>query len=302
MNTEGKDTGLTSPAMQFSAADRWIISRLHETAGEVETAFHDYRFDLAAQALYSFTWNEYCDWYLELSKVVLNDPGANAESQRGTRHTLVNVLETLLRLLHPLMPFITEELWQRVALLTVHRGETIMRKPYPRSEPGKIDAAASEEMRWVMGVITAVRSIRSNRDITPSRTLPVLLADGTSREHDWMTRNDHYLKLLARAESLTWLSAGATTPESAMELVGTMKVLVPLGAFINKQEELARIQKEIDKTVKEIAKARSKLANADFVARAPAAVVEQEKQRVADFEAALAKLNAQQAQVSALPD
>jgi valyl-tRNA synthetase len=157
-------------------------------------------------------------------------------------------------------------------------------------------------MRWVMGVITAVRSIRSNRDITPSRTLPVLLADGTSREHDWMTRNDHYLKLLARAESLTWLSAGATTPESAMELVGTMKVLVPLGAFINKQEELARIQKEIDKTVKEIAKARSKLANADFVARAPAAVVEQEKQRVADFEAALAKLNAQQAQVSALPD
>ncbi len=301
MNTEGKDTGLTSSAMQLTAADRWIISRLHETAAEVESAFKEYRFDLAAQALYHFTWNEYCDWYLELSKVVLTDNNATPESQRGTRHTLVNVLETLLRLLHPLMPFVTEEIWQRVSLLTNQRGATIMRQPWPKSDPKMIDAAASEEMRWVMGVIVAARTIRAERDISPAKTLPVYLADGSSREHAWMKHNQHYLKLLARMESLTWLEAGASAPESAMELVGNLKVLIPLGALINKQDELARIQKEIDKTEKEIIKAKGKLANADFVGRAPAAVVEQEKQRVADFEAALAKLNAQRVTVAALP-
>jgi valyl-tRNA synthetase len=304
MNTEGHDCGAQGGALAYSAADRWILSRLNETAAEVDASFKEYRFDLAAQALYHFTWNEYCDWYLELSKVVLTDMNASAktvDAQRGTRHTLVNVLETLLRLLHPLMPFITEELWQRVKPLTTQQGITIMRQPYPLSEAGKIDTAASDEMRWVMGVITAVRSIRSNRDIAPSKALPVLLADGSARERDWTTRNEHYLKLLARAEALTWLSGAASAPESAMELVGSMKVLVPLGAFIDKQEELARIQKEIDKTEKEIVKAKGKLANADFVARAPAAVVEQEKQRVADFEAALAKLNAQRVTVAALP-
>ena len=199
------------------------------------------------------------------------------------------------------MPFVTEEIWQRVSVLTNQRGATIMRQPYPKSDPKSIDTAASEEMRWVMGVIGAARTIRAERDISPAKTLPVFLADGSSREHAWMKQNQHYLKLLARMESLTWLETGASAPESAMELVGNLKVLIPLGALINKQDELARIQKEIDKTEKEIIKAKGKLANADFVDRAPAAVVEQEKQRVAGFEAALAKLNAQRVTVAALP-
>jgi valyl-tRNA synthetase len=300
MNTEGKDCGVTGE-LELNAADRWIVSRLNETAAEVENAFKDYRFDLAAQAIYSFTWNEYCDWYLELSKVVLTDPNAGPEAQRGTRHTLVNVLETLLRLLHPIMPFITEEIWQRVAALAGRDGETIMLQPYPAVDRARIDTAATDELRWLMGVISAVRTIRAERDFPPAKPLPVLLADGSAREQEWMRRNEHYLKLLARMESLTWLESGHPAPESAMELVGQMKVLIPLGALINKQEELARLRKEIEKFEKELVKARGKLANADFVARAPASVVEQEKQRVGEFQAALAKLVAQRARVEALP-
>jgi len=302
MNTEGKDCGAAGGESQLTAADRWILSRLHETAAEVDTAFREYRFDLAAQALYHFTWNEYCDWYLELSKVVLTDPNVSPEAQRGTRHTLVNVLEALLRLLHPLMPFITEEIWQRVAPLAGCAADTIMRQPYPQADRQQVDSAASEEMRWVMGVISAARTTRSERDIAPSRLLPVYLAEGSEREHDWMKRNEHYLRLLARMESLTWLDAGKSAPESAMQLVGQMKVQIPLGALIDKQEELARLRREIDKFGKELAKAQGKLANADFVARAPAAVVEQEKERVASFEAALAKLADQLKQVESLPD
>lgn len=175
-----------------------------------------------------------------------------------------------------------------------------MRQPWPASDKAKIDDAASEEMRWVMDVIVAARTIRSERDIPPSKLLPVYLAEGGSREHDWMKQNEHYLKLLGRMESLTWLEAGKTAPESAMELVGRLKVLIPLGAMINKQDELARLAKEIDKIEKEIAKAKGKLANADFVARAPVQVVEQEKARVQDFETARAKLAAQRAQIETL--
>ncbi len=302
MNTEGYDCGQSGGTLELNAADRWILSRLQHTLTEVETGFREYRFDLAAQALYGFTWGEYCDWYLELSKVVLNDPNATDAQKRGTRHTLVNVLETLLRALHPLMPFITEEIWQRVAPLAAKSGKTIMLEPYPVADTSKIDQTSAEEMQWVMAVIGAIRSTRSERDIAPSKLLPVLLADGSKQEHGWLERNAHYLKQLARTESVNWLAKGETAPESAMQLVGRMKVLIPLGAFINKAEELARLSKEIEKTEKEIAKAKGKLANQDFVARAPAHVVEQEKTRVTEFEAALAKLKDQRARVEALGD
>jgi valyl-tRNA synthetase len=301
MNTEGKDCGIEGKR-ELTAADRWILSRLNETAADIDTAFREYRFDLAAQALYSFTWNEYCDWYLELSKVVLTDEKASAESQRGARHTLVTVLEALLRLLHPLTPFITEEIWQRVAPLAGIHGETIMRQPFPSSDPARIDAGVATEMQWVMAVITAVRTLRSERDIAPGKALPVLLADGSAQEHEWMSRNERYLRQLARMEPLTWLAPGDVAPESVLALVGQLKVLVPLGSFIDKPAELARIKKERDRLEREIDKARAKLGNADFVARAPAPVVEQERRRVADFEQALEKLAGQQTQVEQLPD
>ncbi len=300
MNTEGHDCGL-SGAVELNAADRWIVSRQQEVAAEVESAFREYRFDLASQAIYSFIWHEYCDWYLELSKVVLMDTSSRLEQLRGTRRTLVQVLETALRMLHPIMPFITEEVWQRVAKLAGKAGATIMREPYPRPEQNRIDIAAVDEMRWVMAAISAVRTIRSERDIAPGKTLPVLLQDGGTGEYAWMQQNKHYLLQLARVKSLDWLAAGKAAPESVMQLVGKMKVLVPLGSLIDKQTELNRISKEIEKIETDLFKAKTKLANPDFTARAPKNVVEQEQGRVQQFEAALVNLRNQRTKVEALP-
>ncbi len=319
MNTEGQDCAAQGSAsaagdrtseaagtgtrrdMALNAADRWILARLDHASAQAQTAFKEYRFDLAAQASYSFAWYEYCDWYLELSKVVLNDPASSAEQKRGTRHTLVIVLEALLRLLHPLMPFVTEEIWQRVAPLAGVAGDTIMRQPYPRPT-GTADAEAVEEMAWVMAVITAVRTIRSERDLPPGKPLPVLLAGGGEREREWSERNTHYLKLLARMDTLAWVRPGTSAPESVMTLVGATQVLVPLGSLIDKPAELARLAKEIDKTQKDLTKEQAKLANADFLARAPKAVVEEVHRRVRDLQQRIDNLRAQREKVAALPD
>ena len=301
MNTEGHDCGQNDGALELNVADRWIISRLQEVAAEVETAFGDYRFDLAVQAIYSFVWHEYCDWYLELSKVVLTDARSRPEQLRGTRHTLVRVLETLLRMLHPIMPFITEEIWQRVAKLAGKTGASIMREPYPLPQKDMMDSAATEEMRWVMAVITGVRNIRGEMDISPGKPLPLLVQDGSATDKKYLDAQRHYLTALARAESIGWIEKGQEAPESATALIGHMKVLIPLGSLINKQAELDRLGKEMEKIEKDLSKAKTKLANPDFVARAPKNVVEQENQRVQQFETALANLSSQRSKVEALP-
>ena len=301
MNTEGHDCGAQGN-IELNAADHWIISRLQEVTAEVETAFKEYRFDLAAQAIYSFVWDEYCSWYLELSKVVLTDAKSRPEALRGTRHTLVQVLETQLRLLHPIMPFITEEIWQRIAPLAEKTGATIMRQAYPSSQSNLIDAKAVEEMRWVMAVIAGVRNIRGEMDISPGKPLPLLIQNGDSADKSYLDANQHYLAGLARAESITWLDKTQEAPESATALVGDMRVLVPLGSLINKQAELERLHKEMEKIGKELVKAKTKLGNQDFIARAPKQVVDQENQRVQQFEAALASLKSQQARVESLSD
>jgi len=300
MNTEGQDCGLTGE-LEFNAADRWITARLNEVAGEVDSAFREYRFDLAAQAIYSFTWNDYCDWYLELSKVVLNDPKASAAAQRGTRRTLIQVLETLLRLLHPITPFITEEIWQRVAALAGKTGATIMRELYPQADAAAIDHGAVKEMRWVMDVIAGIRNIRGEMDIAPSKLLPVLLQDASAQDLACLDRHRNTLATLARTESITSLKPGDVAPESATALVGNMQVLVPLGSVINKQAELDRLTKEIEKKEKDLQKEKTKLTNSDFVARAPKQVVEEVNERVRQFESALVSLRTQQSKVAALP-
>jgi valyl-tRNA synthetase len=300
MNTEGHDCGL-SGKIELNAADRWIVSRQQEVAAEVEAAFREYRFDLASQAIYSFIWHEYCDWYLELSKVVLTDTHSRPEQLRGTRRTLVQVLETALRMLHPIMPFITEEVWQRVAKLAGKTGATLMREPYPRPEKNLIDPGAAEEMRWAMAVITGVRNIRGEMDIPPAKPLPLLFQDGSQADKKYLEANRPYLATLARAESITWLDKGQEAPESATALIGHMKVLIPLGSLIDKQAELERLGKEMEKIEKDLSKARTKLSNPDFVARAPKNVVEQEQGRVQQFETALVNLRNQRAKVEALP-
>ncbi|HEX9626177.1 MAG TPA: valine--tRNA ligase [Acidiferrobacterales bacterium] len=302
LNTEGQDCGSGDAPLALGAAERWIRARLGTVIREVEAAFAEYRFDLAAQAAYRFVWDEYCSWYLELSKVTLTDPAADTAASRGTRRTLVEVLEALTRLLHPIMPFITEAIWRRAAPLAGVRGESIMRQPFPRAADYPDDAAATAEMAWTMAVITAVRNVRGERDIPPGKPLPVLLADGDARDRERLDRQRAWLTSLARLESIRWVAAGETPPESVMSLVGKMKVLLPLGALIDKRAELARLDKDIDRKSRDLDKEQAKLANTDFTRRAPPQVVAEVQRRVTTFEAELAELKTQRAKVADLPE
>jgi valyl-tRNA synthetase len=304
MNTEGHDTGLSDQG-DLSIADKWILSRFYEVSGQVGSQIENYRFDLAANGIYQFVWGEYCDWYLELSKVVLNDPSSTPAALRGTRRTLIRVLEGILRLAHPIMPFITEEIWQRVAPLAGVQGKTIMLQPYPALPLSDFNEDAKEEMDqmmdWVMNVITGVRNIRGEMDISPGKPLPLFIQDGSASDKTYLEASRHYLATLARAESITWLDKGQEAPESATALVGHMKVLIPLGSLIDKQAELERLGREIEKCEKDLSKEKTRLANPDFVARAPKNVVEEAQGRVQQFETTLVNLQNQRAKVEALP-
>ncbi len=306
MNTESHDTGLMEAPVALSLADCWIISRLQSTEQIVNDAITGYRFDLAAQAIYEFTWNEYCDWYLELSKPVLLSavaPGAShstAAAQCGTRRTLVRTLETVLRLAHPFMPFITEEIWQRVAPLAGKRGDTIMQQPYPVAQSNKIDQHAITEMTWAMDFIVTVRQIRSGMNIAPGKPLPVLLDNYTPEDTARLERNRHYLTSLARLESITLLPPGNVAPESATGLVGELKLLIPMAGLIDKNAEIARLGKEIEKLNKDIERGDIKLSNANYVERAPADIVEKERQRINEMHSALEKLQEQSRKIELL--
>ncbi|QKI89715.1 valine--tRNA ligase [Thiomicrorhabdus xiamenensis] len=300
MNTEGFDTGVDeSQPCELSLADRWITSRLQQVEAEVQKHFDSYRFDLAANALYEFTWNEYCDWYLELAKPILNKD-SSAEAKRGTRKTLVRVLEALLRLMHPVMPFITEEAWQAVAPLAGKDGNTIMTQPYPEADESKIDKAAMAELEWVKQFIVGVRKIRSEMDIAPSKPLPVLLAGLNAQDQSWLNNNQLFLQTLAKLENITVLDNEAEAPESAVALVGEMKVLIPMAGLIDKDAELARLDKEIKKLQGEIKRLSGKLNNESFVAKAPEAVVAKEREKLADSETALTNLEGQYEKISKL--
>jgi len=245
MQTEDKDTGIDNDDVELSLADRWIISRLQRIEANVGDHIEKYRFDLAAQDLYSFIWEDYCDWYLELSKPVLFNEATPENAQRGTRRTLVRVLETILRLTHPIMPFITEELWQRVAPLAGKSGDTIMIQPYPIADNSKLDEAAETELEWVKTFVTGVRKIRSERDLAPGKPLAVLLQNASKTDISNFENNQAFINSLAKLESFEWIDENATVPESAMALVGEMKILVPLAGIIDKEAELARLDKDI---------------------------------------------------------
>jgi len=300
MNTEGQDTGRGNDPVELSLADRWIISRLQQTERTVAESIDAYRFDLAAQAIYEFTWNEYCDWYLELSKPVLTAESGSEEARRGTRRTLVRVLEALLRLAHPLMPFITEEIWQRVAPLAGKSGSTIMLQPYPQAEAGKEDRQAVADMEWVQAFIVGVRSIRGEMNIAPGKPLAVLLDHGGDEDRRRLEENRAFLSTLARLESVAWLEAGTRAPVSATALVGEMRLLIPMAGLIDKDAELTRLGKEITRLGKDLERAEGKLANPNYVSKAPAEVVEKERQRALELRSALEKLEAQRAQIETL--
>ena len=301
MNCEDQDCA-ADPAAQYtlSLADRWIISKLQETEATVAKAIASYRFDHASQALYEFIWNEYCDWYLELSKPALWDETASLESQRGTRRTLVRVLEAWLRLLHPFMPFITEEIWQTVAPLAGKSGDTIMLQPYPQPDEAFVDNAANADIEWLKSFIVGVRNIRGEMNIPPGKALPVLVRNGSDNDKSRLDNNAPFLTQLAKLDSITWLSEGDNAPVAATSLVGSMEILVPMAGLIDQEAELKRLTKEIEKLDKDLARIRGKLSNAAFVDKAPADVVAKERAKQAGLEESLQQLKQQEQRISQL--
>ena len=291
---KGEDCGQNGEAYELSLADRWIISQLQRTEAEVTRQLDQFRFDLAAQALYEFIWNQYCDWYLELSKPVLWDENAPVERQRGTRRTLVRVLEVALRLAHPFMPFITEEIWQRIAPLAGIEGKTIMLQPWPVANEERIDPAAEDDIEWLKALMLGTRNIRGEMNIGPGKPLPLFLKNVSADDQRRLTENEALLKKLARLESITVLAAGEEAPLSATALVGEMEVLVPMAGLIDKGAELARLDKEILRLQGEVQRVGGKLSNAGFVDKAPAEVIDKERAKLAEAEQALGKLAEQQ--------
>ncbi|MBA1290165.1 valine--tRNA ligase [Pseudomonas japonica] len=297
---KGEDCGQNGEAFELSLADRWIISQLQRTEAEVTRQLDQFRFDLAAQALYEFIWNQYCDWYLELSKPVLWDETAPVERQRGTRRTLVRVLEVALRLAHPFMPFITEEIWQRLAPLAGATGQTIMLQPWPVANEERIDEAAERDIEWVKGLMLGVRNIRGEMNIGPGKPLHLYLKNASADDRRRLEENQHLLRKLAKIEAFTVLEATDEAPLSATALVGELEVLVPMAGLIDKDAELGRLNKEIQRLQGEVQRVGGKLSNASFVDKAPPAVIDKERAKLAEAEQALAKLADQHARISAL--
>jgi valyl-tRNA synthetase len=291
MNTEGQDTGIENAEVELSLADRWILAQLQITEQEVTKAIDSYRFDHAAQGIYEFIWNNYCDWYLELSKPVLSSDSASEAAKRGTRRTLVQVLEATLRMAHPFMPFITEEIWQTIAPLAGVSGKTIMNQSYPVADEALIDHSAVAEMEWVMNFVTGIRSIRSQMNIAPKVALPVLLKDAQADDQTKLNNNRNFLSRLANLASIETLSGDA--PAAATALVGKMEILIPLEGLIDKDAEKQRLTKEIAKLEKIIKQSSGKLANENYVAKAPADVVEKEREKLAEMEQALQQFQQQ---------
>ncbi len=300
MNTEGRDTGLEGGEVELSTPDRWIVSRLQEAARLVNDAIAGYRFDHAAQAIYEFTWNEYCDWYLELSKPVLTSPQSAPEALRGTRRTLVQVLEALLRIAHPVMPFITEEIWQRVAPLAGKQGPTIMLQPFPQAQDALIDQDACREMEWVTQVVLGVRSLRGEFNLPPAHALTLLLQQGTVADRERAARYEMSLRHLARLAELRWLAPEEPAPPAATALAGRLKLLIPIAGLIDRDAELERLDREIAKLRADLERGRDKLANPAYVDRAPREIVDRERNRVAELQAALTKLGHQRERIGAL--
>ncbi len=292
MNTEGSSfTGAPQPRTD---AERWILARLAAVSAEAQTHYANYRFDLLAQCLYEFAWNEFCDWFLELTKPALN--GADADDANSTRHTLLYVLEALLRLLHPLTPFVTEQLWRQVAPRLGITDDTISLRPYPTAEEFAGDFARAEaDVEWLKSMVNALRRVRSELNVPPSKLVPLLLQGGNDDDRARMTRFTSSLSFLLKLERIEWLANGSDTPPAAAAIVGDLTLLVPLEGLVDLGAERARLDKEIARVESEKDKSETKLSK--FTDKVPAAVVEQERVRLVEWTAQLAGLRSQRAKL-----
>ncbi|MEY4976480.1 MAG: hypothetical protein RIQ97_1675, partial [Pseudomonadota bacterium] len=302
MNCEGQDCGLNEHGadacvpggyLEFGQADRWIVSALQRTEAEVAQGFADYRLDLVAQAIYEFVWNEFCDWYLEMAKVQIQT--GTPSQQRGTRRTLIRTLETVLRLAHPIIPFITEELWQKVAPVAGRSGPSVSVAAYPQSQPERIDPQAEAEIAQFKRLVEACRNLRGEMNVSPATRLPLLVlgdADRMRRMAPLLQAMGKLSEVQVFEDEAAWVAAAQAAP---VAVVGEARLC--LFMQIDVAAEKARLGKEIARLAGEIAKAQGKLQNQAFVAKAPAAVIEQEHKRVADFGDTLNKLNEQLARL-----
>ncbi|WOE31379.1 MULTISPECIES: valine--tRNA ligase [unclassified Acinetobacter] len=300
MNVEGQQVGQTAHPELWELPEQWIISRLQKAEAAVQQAFATYRLDLAAQAIYEFIWNEYCDWYVELTKPVLNDEQVPEARKAEVRRVLLAVMEASLRLAHPIMPYLTEEIWQTLAPKLGIAGETIMLASYPTPDCAKINEQAEADMQWLQGLIGAVRNIRGEMGLGNARLLPVLLQNTTDAEKAQISRIEPLFKALAKVENITFLNSDQQAPLSSSSVIGHVSVLVPMKGLIDPQAELARLQKDLDKVQKQHDQIANKLSNPGFVNKAPAAVVEGEKAKLAEFVDQLNKIRANMEQIAAL--
>ncbi|MDA1371760.1 MAG: valine--tRNA ligase [Proteobacteria bacterium] len=300
MNSEDKVVPEVLNTAHCSIADRWIISRFEQTAREIQEALAIYRFDIASQALHEFIWNQYCDWYVELSKPILWDEEANPALAQATRQVLISTLEKSLRLLHPFMPFITEEVWQRVAPLLSIEGDSIMLQPYPVFNPANIDTEAEEHIDWLKGVIVAIRTIRGEMDISPAKSITALLRGSSASDKERLESYRPYLQKLARLEHIEWLGADDEVPAAATQLHKDMEILVPLAGLIDVEAERARLGKEINKLETGLKAVSGKLNNKKFVDNAPDAVVAREREKAEHFTNSLRALREKLSQLENL--
>lgn len=302
MNTEEHDCGFADDIdpkqLEYSLADRWIQGQLQHTIQSCTQHLEAYRFDLAANTLYEFTWNQFCDWYLELTKPVLFK--GNEAQQRATRLTLVSVLESLLRLMHPLMPYITDTIWRSVAPLAKLEVSSVMLQQYPQFDAGMVNQQAIDDLEWVKQFVVGIRNIRGEMDISPNKPLSVLVKNVTGDHQRRLDENTTFLQAMAKLEAITVLAEGEKGPASATALVGDMEILIPMAGLIDKDAELARIAKALDKAEKDFNRTQGKLSNEKFVNNAPEAVINKEREKLEEFKVAMEKLQEQKQTIESL--
>lgn len=300
MNTNEEQIDFGDSALQYSPADLWILSRLQRTIGKVHHYFTTYRFDLLANTLYEFVWHEYCDWYLELSKPILQDEHILSAMKRGTQNTLIQVLDSILKLLHPLMPFITEEIWQRTSKLTNENEASIMLSTYPQVDNSLINDTIEEELEWLKSAIQAVRTIRSEMSISPAKQIPLYIRNATPMLKELIEKYQQIFKALSKITEINYLTADEKAPVSATAVLGDIELLIPMADLIDKEAELARLAKEIAKLDKDISLAEGKLNNPKFTDKAPADIIAKEQEKLAQANQSKEKLLEHKARIESL--
>jgi len=286
--------------VELSTIDHWIISEFQKTTAAVHLAMETFRFDLAAKAIYEFVWDEFCDWYLELTKPILNSDDSTIQQKLGTQQTLARILESVLRLAHPFLPFLTEELWQKIPLTVRDSGKTIMLQPFPTFDDQLVNEEAHADIDWLKKVVTGIRNIRGEMDISPAKKIPVFFAKGSEDDRSRLDKFSGLLEFLIRPEALTWLDDDKEKPLSATALVGDMELLVPMAGLIDKDSELNRLDKEIQRKQKDREKTTGKINNPDFLNKAPEDVVQKERDKLKALDSALKNLGEQRARIAAI--